>query len=223
MQSRHIFNTNLAVIDNSFFQGMEVYPKALSYQYLETMQQVMQRALNEHPRTFMVRFDLHLPSWVNDPDSGMVYDTSVITKFIKSLNAKIANDKASKEREGKRFHRCSLRYVWAKERADAATDHYHVAIFLNNDTYNRLGNFNVPGQNLCTKIVEAWASALRLEDCATRGLVHFPMDTPVYYIDRNAFNYLQIYNAAFFRLSYLAKLDTKHYGDRTRSFGYSRA
>jgi hypothetical protein len=61
----------------------------------------------------------------------MAYDTNVITKFFKSLNAKIVNDKTHKEREGKRVHPCTLRYVWARERATANTDHYHVAIFLN--------------------------------------------------------------------------------------------
>ena len=221
MQSRHTSNTNLTVVNNGLYQGLRVSPRALSCQYLDATQRVIQNALNEHPRTLMVRFDLHLPCWMNLPDSPMAYDTNVITKFIKSLNAKIANDKAYKQREGKRVHPCTLRYVWAKERATADTDHYHVAIFLNNDTYHRLGNFNVPGRNLSTKIVEAWASAIGLASHAARGLVHFPKDMPVYYIDRNAPNYPQTLGDSFYRLSYLAKLETKHYGDRTRSFGSS--
>ena len=222
MQSRHTSNTNLTVVNNGIYRGLSVFPRALSCEYLEASLQTMHRALNEHSRTLMVRFDLHLPSWMNLPDSPMVYDTNAITKFIKSLNAKIDSDRDCKRREGKRVHSCTLRYVWARERATVDKDHYHVAIFLNNDTYNRLGNFNVTGRNLSTKIVEAWTSALRLEDYDTRGLVHFPKDTPVYYIDRNASDYPQKLGASFYRLSYLAKLETKHYGDRTRSFGYSR-
>lgn len=198
MRTRHTSNTNLTVVNDHLYQGLRVFPRELSYQYLDATQRVIQNALNEHPRTLMVRFDLHLPSWMNLPDSPMAYDTNVITKFIKSLNAKLANDRAHKEREGKRVHPCTLRYVWARERATAENDHYHVAIFLNNDTYNRLGNFNVPGRNLSTKIVEAWASALKQEYYATRGLVHFPEDTPVYYIDRNAPDYPQIQGDAFF-------------------------
>ena len=222
MKKRHTSNTNLTVVNNGLYQGQRVFHRELSCQYLDATQRVIQNALNEYPRTLMVRFDLHLPRWMNLSDSPMAYDTNVITKFFKSLNAKIANDKAYKQREGKREYTCTLRYVWARERATADMDHYHVAIFLNKDVYYHLGNFNVPGRNISTKIVEAWTSALRLEEHAARRLVYFPKDTPVYCINRNAPDYPQIQGDAFYRLSYLAKLETKHYGDRTRSFGYSR-
>ncbi|MCP3128812.1 inovirus Gp2 family protein [Shewanella sp. KJ2020] len=221
MHSRHTSNTNLTVINNGQYQGLNVYPKLLSAEYLSAILQTLQAALTEHPRTFMVRFDLHLPQ-LNFRDSPVVYDSTVITKFFKSLNAKIKHDRLSKGREGKRVHPSTQRIIWAKERACADTDHYHIAIFLNNDAYNYLGNYNRSGQNLSTKIVEAWASALGLDDFSTRHLVHFPEDTPVYYIKRNANNYPQTFASTFFRLSYFAKLETKHYGDRTRSFGCSR-
>ena len=221
MYSRHTSNTNLTVISNGQYQGLNVNPRPLSAEYLSATLQTLQAALSEHPRTFMVRFDLHLPQ-LNFRDSPVVYDSTVISKFFKSLNAKTQHDRLIKGREGKRVHPCTLRYIWARERADADTDHYHVAIFLNNDAYSHLGNFNRSGQNLSTKIVEAWASALGLDDFSTRHLVHFPEDTPVYYINRNANNYPQTFASAFFRLSYFAKLETKHYGHRTRSFGCSR-
>ncbi|MGE6383048.1 inovirus Gp2 family protein [Shewanella baltica] len=221
MYSRHTSNTNLTVISNGQYQGLNVNPRPLSAEYLNAILQTLQAALNEHPRTFMVRFDLHLPQ-LNFRDSPIVYDSTVISKFFKSLSAKIQHDRLTKGREGKRVHPCTLRYIWARERADADTDHYHIAIFLNNDAYNHLGNYNRSGQNLSTKIVEAWASALGLDDFSTRHLVHFPEDTPVYYINRNANNYPETFASAFFRLSYFAKLETKHYGDRRRSFGYSR-
>ena len=221
MQTRHISNTNLSVINNGQYQGLNVYPKPLSAEYLSVILQTLQTAQNDHSRTFMVRFDFHLPQ-LNFHDSPTVYDSTVISKFFKSLNAKIQHDRLIKQREGKRVHRCTLRHIWARERADADTDHYHVAILLNNDAYNHLGDFNHSGQNLSTKIVEAWASALGLDAYSARGLVHFPRDKPVYYINKNALDYPLIFNAAFYRLSYFAKFETKHYGDRTRSFGYSR-
>jgi hypothetical protein len=222
MQTRHTANTNLTVINYGQYQGLSVYHKPLSCEYLDTILQTIQIALSDHPRTLMVRFDLHLPSLVNIPDSPMVYDSSVISKFFKSLNAKIQHDRLIKGRDGKRVHPCNMRYIWARERAEADLDHYHVAIFLNNDAYHRLGDFNRIGQNLSNKIIEAWASALHLEGYHARQLVHFPHDTPVYYINRNALEYPQIFNDALHRLSYFAKLETKHYGDRTRSFGCSR-
>jgi len=187
MSKRHTSNTNLTVISNGQYQGLNVYPRLLSAEYLDAILQTLQAAMNEHPRTLMVRFDLHLPQ-LNFLDSPVVYDSTVISKFFKSLDAKIQHNRLIKGREGKRVHPCTLRYI----------------------------------QNLSTKIVEAWASALGLDDYSTRHLVHFPEDTPVYYLNRNAPNYPQTFASAFFRLSYLAKLETKHYGDRTRSFGCSR-
>ncbi|MCU8072638.1 inovirus Gp2 family protein, partial [Shewanella sp. SM32] len=124
MYSRHTSNTNLTVISNGQYQGLNVYPRPLSAEYLNAILQTLQAALNEHPRTFMVRFDLHLPQ-LNFRDSPTVYDSMVISKFFKSLNAKIQNDRLIKGREGKRVHPCTLRYIWARERADADTDHYH--------------------------------------------------------------------------------------------------
>lgn len=221
MQKRHSSNTNLTVISNGLYQGFSVYPKPLSAQYLDAILRTMQATLNEHPRTLMVRFDLHLPH-LNFCDSPAIYDSTVISKFFKSLDAKIEHDRNIKRQEGKRVHPCTMRHVWARERADAVTDHYHVAIFLNNDAYSHLGDYNRNGRNLSTKIVEAWASALGLDEYVARNLVHFPVDTPVYYINRNAADYPQTFASAFYRLSYLAKLETKYYGDRSRSFGCSQ-
>ncbi|MBB1425326.1 MAG: inovirus Gp2 family protein [Shewanella sp.] len=222
MQTRHTANTNLTIINNGQYQGLDVISRPLSCEYLNATLQTLQNALSDNPRTFMIRFDLHLPQLMGLCDSPFVYNTNVITRFFKSLGSRIENDRARKLRERKRVHPCTLRHIWARERADADTDHYHVAILLNNDAYNHLGDFNRSGQNLSTKIVEAWASALGLDAYSTGDLVHFPRDKPVYYINKNALDYPLIFNAAFYRLSYFAKLETKHYGDRTRSFGYSR-
>ncbi|QYJ77933.1 inovirus Gp2 family protein [Shewanella acanthi] len=221
MRNRYSANTNLTVINNGLYRGYAVYPRPLSAEYLEAIYRTMNAALDEHPRTLLIRFDLHLPQ-LNFPDSPTVYDSTVITKFNKSLNAKILHDRHIKGRDGKRVHPCSVSNTWAKERADADTDHYHVAILLNADAYNHLGNYRHNGQNLSTKIVEAWASALGIDAHGVEHLVHFPEDTPLYYLNQNAPDFEETFAKAFFRLSYLAKLDTKHYGDRTRSFGCSQ-
>lgn len=233
MYIRHPFNTNFSEVHNGEFRDLVVDHRPLSRRYLNSIYLTMKSALYEYPRTFMVRFDLRLPQQ-NFPDSPAIYNTSVISKFFKSLDAKIQHDRKKKKRKVERVHPCRVRYVWAKERAEADTDHYHVAIFLNNDAYSHLGKFNQRGENLRTKIAEAWASALGIDDEPSRGLVHFPRDTPVYYLNRNTdvyFNRMfdgndddrpRIFAKAFKRLSYLAKLETKHFGDRTRSFGCSQ-
>ncbi|MHC9353997.1 YagK/YfjJ domain-containing protein, partial [Enterobacter ludwigii] len=53
------------------------------------------------------------------------------------------------------------------------------------------------------------------------GLVHYPENCR-YILDSNDFNFEGEYNKLLNRLDYLAKLDTKVYGDGDRSFGCSR-
>lgn len=221
MQFNHSTNKNLSIVYNGQYQNLSVYHKPLIEQYLSAIHRTFHAALHNHPRTFVVRFDLHLPL-LNFDDSPNLYSSTVISKFFKSLTAKIKHDRRTKEKEGKRVHSCTLRYVWAKERAQACTDHYHVAIFLNNDAYSHLGNYNNLGRNLSTKIIEAWASALGIDEFVAKSLVHFPQEAPIYYINRNKAESLETYKNAFYRLSYLAKLETKHFGDKTRAFGYSQ-
>lgn len=220
MRTRYPANTNLVVIDNGQYQGWKVNSRPLSKQYLDAILRTMHAALDEHPRTLMVRFDLHLPL-LNFDDSPRFYDSTVISKFFKSLNAKIQHDRAVKLREGKRVHPCTLRYVWVKECREAATDHYHVAIFLNNDAYCHLGSYSNGGNNLRARIVEAWASAIGVDEFVAEDKVHCP-SKPLYYINRNSVGFTTSFAKAFERLSYLAKLETKHYGDNTRSFGCSQ-
>ena len=111
MSKRHPLNTNLTVISNGQYQGLNVNPRPLSAEYLDAILQTLQAAMNEHPRTFMVRFDLHLPQ-LNFRDSPVVYDSTVISKFFKSLNAKIQHDRLIKGREGKRVHPSTQRIIW---------------------------------------------------------------------------------------------------------------
>ncbi|WP_303757401.1 YagK/YfjJ domain-containing protein, partial [Enterobacter kobei] len=53
------------------------------------------------------------------------------------------------------------------------------------------------------------------------GLVHFPKNCR-YILDVNDFNFEDEYKKLLNRLDYLAKLDTKLYGDGDRNFGCSR-
>lgn len=223
MNTRHATNKNLTLLNESHFNGCSVYASGqLIQDYLWRIDEVINKALNEHPRTLVIRFDLHLPAIPNCIDYPIEYGSNVITRFIESFKAQIKADILKKMREGKRVHPCSVRYVWVKERNNAAQAHYHVALMLNNDTYNRLGNYQRPGNNNVTRIINAWASALRIESHVAQSLVHFPQSTPVYYLDRNAQTFPQDYQAVFNRLSYFAKSETKHFGDHSNSFGCSR-
>jgi hypothetical protein len=216
-------NKNLTIFNQSHFNGWEVIPGyEMVTQYLGQIQSVLKNALVSHPRTLVIRFDLHLPSRPDCVDDPFDYDSTVITRFIESFKAQLKADLAKKNREGKRVHPCSVRYLWAKEKDTAPQSHYHVALLLNKDAYYALGNYNKHGDNLANKIYKAWGGALWLDSNEVRGLVHFPSDTPFYHLDTGSLNFGEQYESVFRRLSYLAKAKTKQYGSGGKNFGCSQ-
>jgi plasmid rolling circle replication initiator protein Rep len=120
-------------------------------------------------------------------------------------------------------HATDVDFIWVKEQNDSHNHHYHVVVFLNNDTYPNLGNFNNHRGNLSSRISQAWASALKVDyiDVVRLGLVHF-CKNGCYWLDKNSASYNTNKSELFFRISYLAKLHTKYYGDHQNSFGCSR-
>lgn len=234
MSHRHSSNRNLTLYSGATWQGHPVQTKcgSLISHYLERILNVIQCAVDEHPRTWVIRCELSFP------DNGYEPDTAVISRFIDSLKAQIKAHEARKRREGKRIHYCHLRYVWVKERASSHVWHYHVALFVNRDAYFTLGLFksmrdvnshersqssinDSDTTNMSDRIRTAWASALDLRLDATRGLVHFPKN-PTYCLDANDRDFDDQFDDVFHRLSYFAKSDTKHFGNGSNNFGSSR-
>lgn len=216
-------NKNLTILNQSHFNGWEVVPGyTLCTEYLESIEATLERALYEHPRTLVARFDLHLPCGVTCADNPEQFDTGLITRFFSSFESKVRWDFNKKRKEGKQTHPCSVRYVWAREIHQSSQHHYHVALFLNKDRYHGFGDYGSIGNNLAGKIVGAWASALKRNELDVKNLIYFPDDRPCYYLHRNRPDYLAECNDAFRRLSYLAKFETKQYGDRTKNFSCSK-
>ena len=146
--------------------------------------------------------------------------TGVIKNFIASLDAQIQADLSRKKRRGQTARSCKVRYAWCKERSTSLSHHYHLVLLLNKDVYHSLGRFDQKG-NLSDMIKKAWCRALDIKANEGDTLVHFP-DNPTYWLEQNSDKFDQQVDSLFKRVSYLAKVETKHYGDRTRSFGCSR-
>lgn len=210
-------NTNLKLFTEAFYNGLPVITNhgPLIENYLVKIDSTLGLALHYHPRTLMIRFDLH------QPESIIGYDADVISRFFKYLNQEINKDQESKRLEGGKVRKCDLRYVWAKERARLTSPpHYHVAIFLNRDCYHTLGSFESSAGTMKSRIENAWIKALSLNPFEIRGLIDFPKNS-TYKLNRNSSNFANQLDDAFFRLSYFAKAETKLYRDRTRWFGSS--
>ncbi|XEH03966.1 inovirus Gp2 family protein [Edwardsiella tarda] len=193
--------------------------------YLQRIGAVLSNALQDHPRTTVIRVDLHLPEYRDVGDSIVCapdISQGVMSRFIESLKAQITAYQQRKAREGKRTHRSSIRYVWVREQSALGNKHYHVALFVNTDTFNNLGSYDDQGQGLASLIQKAWLSALKMRDWPEyRTLVHFPAN-PMYYLNRNHPTYRDTLDAVTFRLSYLAKVRSKCYSASERSFGCSQ-
>jgi hypothetical protein len=223
MNTTHQANKNLTTYQGRKFNGVTLLPNQEFFsEYLQSIEELMGRALKEHKRTLMIRFDLHFPQQVDCCDFPSLYKSNVISRFFASLEAKFKADLVKKKRNNKRVHHSNMRYVWAREQRGANQPHYHVALFVNGDTYNSIGSYNHQANNNAARITQAWASALDVEMYTANTLVHFPLDRPVYYLDVNSSSFERVYGDAFKRLSYLCKQDTKHYNNSGKSFCCSR-
>jgi len=194
--------------------------------YMARIKETISRALNEHPRTLAIRVDLRLPTVGEDPDTLTNLansDSHVISRFFDSLKAQIDADVARKKRGGIRTFECSLRYIWVKEKNKEHNDHYHVLLLLNKDTYHRLGSYSSSESNLAMRISRALTSALGIDNDVFSSLTHFP-ENPLYFLNRNAapLEFQNMLSQLLYRASYLAKKETKQYGDGFRSFSCSR-
>ncbi|HHH1419503.1 TPA: inovirus Gp2 family protein [Yersinia enterocolitica] len=185
--------------------------------YLQRILRVINNATVEHTRTMAVRVDLRLP------DDILITRQGLISRFIESLDAKIAARYRSKVKQGKRTYPCHLRDAWVREVGEInQKSHYHIVLFVNNDTFNGLGSYDEEGTGLASLIREAWLSALQLGyGPEYRTLARFPAN-PLYYLDVNSAGYREVYDQLTFRLSYFAKERTKSYCREERSFGCSQ-
>ena len=185
----------------------------LVQEHLETLKKVLSRALQDHPRTFAFRVDLRLPSF------DFIYDENrLMERFIASLKKKIKHNREMAVKNNGRAPDTRVRYVWARETANAGQPHFHFMFFLNRDAFHKLGKYELGRDNIYNRLIGAWASALGLDSSQAQGLVHIP-DNPMYTVNIDDSESI---NAVFYRASYLAKLETKSYGEGRHAFGASR-
>ncbi|MBB6055380.1 inovirus Gp2 family protein [Tolumonas osonensis] len=204
----------------------------LNRTYINKIMTTIDKAVIEFPRTMALRVDLRMPYIpdrndhfdVDSPVHDLNTSNEVISRFIDSLKSQIKADLKRKKNQGSRVHPCRLRYCWVRELGENNEQlHYHALLLFNKDAYAFLGDFdsNRSHRNMMSKIRKAWASALRGEYEECEYLVHVPVK-PIYYLDSNNINYMDVYSKLIFRVSYLAKYKTKPYGDGYRSFGCSQ-
>lgn len=189
--------------------------------YLSRTEETIQKAIQKHPRLLAIRVDLRFPDDEESLSKART-DSSVITRFMKSLNERVKADLKRKAKAGKRVHPCTLRYVWVREFGDKkGNKHYHVLLLLNKDTYYHPGDYFLDQGNLASMISGAWASAIGVAYPRYKYLTYFPTHG-CYYLDKNNEKTIKTYDDLMFRTSYMAKLATKCSSDGERNFGCSQ-
>ena len=210
----------------SQFLGLPINPHYLMNEYyLESIHDVLINSLNEHPRTLVFQVVLRFP------ETGYEASDGSISRFIRAFKEKVKSDVQRRARQGKRVHATSVRYVWCRESNKSINEHYHVFFLLNADTFWQFGRFEnpVPGE-LTWMLSSAWASALGLSETASKGLIHYCAGLRRIDVKQIAGSHKlerdgvvrDSFESVFYWMSYLAKVDTKQYGKRERSFGYSQ-
>lgn len=216
---RHPSNKNLTLCNDSPYEGLSVQIDKGPFivEYLERLHQTIYRAFSEYPRVFAFRVDLRFPS--DRPLPADAYTNAVIDRFLASFKAKIRHNRTSARLGNKYAHDTRVRYVWTREYGQAGKPHFHLAFLLNYDAFNTLGKFSPGRDNLFSRMVEAWASALGLPVAAVCPLVHIP-ENHYYHLRRDD---LEGREAFFARASYLCKSATKEFGNGNHGFGCSRS
>lgn len=210
----HPNNSNLTLHEEEDFRGLSLQPGHAPYitEYLAATCQVMQQAQDAYVKVLAFRVDLHLPLDFNS-SAG-----EAITRFLESFKAKVEHNRRKARQQNASANMTVVRYIWAKEIPGSGHPHFHLAFLLNYSAFSTLGQFELGHDNLFNKLVEAWASALKICAEDARDLVHIPVNGVYCLVRGNP----DSRNDFFHRVSYLSKVDTKLYGDGSHSFGCSR-
>lgn len=208
----------MKLINSPSFNGYPVLSKhgALVENILTGNEQVLVRMLNIHNRVAVMRCELKFPA-------GFADNTEVISKAFDSIRYRINSDLRRKADSRGRVINSDIGYIWVKEKSGNQGWHYHVALFLNYDVYNCFGLINSSNMNMYNRVLLSWASALGLHPDDAKGLVHIP-NNPIYKLDCNSVSINEDMHDVLYRLSYLAKVHTKPYGEGygIRFFGTSQ-
>lgn len=223
-------NPNLVLVYGDEWRGLPLGNRPpYAERYLQINLNVMRHAFMTHRRCLVIFMVLRFPCGYPIPEQG------VVTRFIRSLKAQIKADLHARNRESGRYLKSDVLNVWCREIESSDHCHYHLALFLNLDAYNTLGNFAVPewdyldvptspirprATSMYQRLNRAWAGALGLAEWQAEGLVQYPRNS-VSTLDSGSLGFTEQYYDLFRRLSYFAKIETKDFGSGLDCYGSS--
>jgi len=222
-------NNHLSIFTKPYFKDLPINTKyQLVESYLSQIYKVLNQAVEQHSRTIVFHTVLRFPLDISFAQSN----GDCISRFIDSFKSQVKADQSKRVRSGKRVHKTAIRYVWCCEQSLSENEHYHIFILMNADSYRSMGSYESPiaGQ-LFYMLNTAWGRAIGVDTQTNRGLVHLSgssvnidintdSDSPIY--DRYIGSNVSVIDSVFHWMSYLAKHETKQYGNGGRNFGCSQ-
>lgn len=192
--------------------------------YYEGIMSTIRSASTEHPRTLVLRVDLHDPVIIEQGDMITCcynHHPGTMNRFINSLNAKLAAYQHRTAQSGKRVYPNTLRYAWVREFSKTGKRHFHVLLLFNKDAFFHLGDYDLENSTLRTMITTAWCSALGEPPELGRDWVQYPDDGRYTLHKRDVDR--DIYPEDLIdRIHYMTKVRSKSTHDGCRNFGCSR-
>ncbi len=185
---RLTFDSQLTLSDNSVYSINAQQKQGCYVEILEKMHEQLQAMQSHHGKVLVMLTIFH----VNDYTGTNELFSRFMRKLVKRLK---------KSYEFKR-----VGYLWVREHGQAASQHYHLALFLDGNKVRRSNEVF----ELCVSIWEGW----------NQPRPAFPAKRSYYMLKRNDG---KTYRDVFYRLSYLAKTRTKeHKPKSTNDYSTSR-
>ncbi len=192
--------------------------------YYEGIISTIRAASIEHPRTLVLRVDLHDPVIIEQGDMITYchnHHQGTMNRFINSLNAKLAANQQRTAQSGKRVYPNTLRYAWVREFSQTGKRHFHVLLLFNKDAFFHLGDYSLENSTLRTMITTAWCTALGEPPELGQHWVQYP-DNGRYTLHKQDVDRDIYPDDLIERIHYMTKAKSKSFHDGYRNFGCSR-
>ncbi|MCG9598642.1 inovirus Gp2 family protein [Vibrio sp. Isolate25] len=209
-------SNHLTITHDRTFNGKPLYyhKGGLIVEYLEDIDRVLTEALGQYPKLCVAHFNVRLPS---DFDGNHF---EVFSRFFRTLELETNELCLMKyRRRPHQYHQTVIRHVWFK--ACESTSQYHLVLFFDKRLYHCLGKSWDGRSRYLSRVSKAWDRAVE-EDHGRKcsGLAYSPSDDVYELLKGDEAFPLQL-NELFYRVSRLAKPNTKHADNRSMSFGCS--
>ncbi|OAJ96110.1 inovirus Gp2 family protein [Vibrio bivalvicida] len=209
-------SNHLTITHDRTFNGKPLYyhKNGLILEYLEDIDRVLTEALGQYPKLCVAHFNVRLPS---DFDGNHF---EVFSRFFRTLELETNELCLMKyRRRPHQYHQTVIRHVWFK--ACESTSQYHIVLFFDKRLYLCLGKRGEGRSRYLSRVRKAWDRAVETDygrRCS--GLAYSPSDDVYELLKGDEAFPLQL-NELFYRISRLAKPNTKHADNRSMNFGCS--